>query len=168
MRQYLFFAISVCLMAGAAVQAGMAPSYLPTSDYYQGRRSFSENVGGATLTGHVEFAVYTCTQAEDAISSTGYEGSAAYVYAYQVFNYQQSDAAMTYFAVTGVDPTTVSADSIDAMESYSPDGGSRGFYLFTAIMTGWPAIFSCRPITMTICPCPAAMTAATCRNRRRC
>lgn len=123
MKNFLFSIIATVL-AASTVQAGLAPTNLPTSSYYQGRYSFSEDVGGGViLSGHVEFAVYTGTEADDQIEATGYEGDTEYVYAYQVFNYQESDAAMTYFAITGIDPTAVESDAIDAMEDSSATTG---------------------------------------------
>lgn len=136
MKHILSLLIMVCLLLAATAQAGLAPTHLPSSSYYQGRHSFSQDVGnGITLTGHVEFAVYTGTDAENAIAQTGYEGDADYVYAYQVFNYQESDAAMTYFAVTGVDPTAVDSDAIGAMEDFAGTGVEPGDYGFTADYT---------------------------------
>ena len=124
------------VFATSIAQAGLAPSYLPESTYYQGRHSFSEDMGnGVVISGHLEFAVYTGTQAVDAIEATGYEGEADYVYAYQVFNDQESDAAMTYFAVTGIDPTAVESDGIDTMEDYSGTGIEPSTYGFNADQT---------------------------------
>ena len=119
----LMFLVTTFVLVASIAQAGLAPSNLPSSSYYQGRHSFSEDMGsGVVISGHLEFAVYTGTEALDAIEATGYEGDADYVYAYQVFNYQESDAAMTYFAVTGVDPATVESDNINAMEDFSGSG----------------------------------------------
>ncbi len=122
-KKILFFGIVVFALLLPAVQAGLAPSYLPASSHYQGRNSFSETLNdGSTISGHLEFAVYTGTQADDAIVNTGYEGEADFVYAYQIFNYQESDAAITYFAVTGVNPDSVELDAIDAMEDFATTG----------------------------------------------
>jgi hypothetical protein len=90
---------------------------------------------GVVITGRLEFAVYRGTQADDAIEATGYTGDAEYVYAYQIFNDQQSDAAITYFAVTGVSPTAVESDAIDAMEDYSGTGVEPSVFGFNADQT---------------------------------
>lgn len=113
----LFFMMLVATLI-AVVHAGLAPTYLPESSYYQGRKSFNENLGnGIIVTGHLEFAVYKGTEADEAIAATGYAGDTEYVYAYQVFNDQQSNAALTYFAVTGINPGSVdSDDDIGAMD----------------------------------------------------
>ena len=128
MKKNLLFCLFVVALLFGVVQAGLAPSILPESSHYQGRHSFSEVVGdGEKVEGHLEFAVYTGTQAEDMISDTGYQGEADFVYAYQIFNYQESDAALTYFAVTGINPATVEAGSIGAMDDLAggiqPDDG---------------------------------------------
>ena len=134
-KSFLFLVMAFVFMA-SIVQAGLDPSYLPPSTYYQGRHSFSEDMGnGVVISGHLEFAVYIGTDAENAITMTGYEGEADYVYAYQVFNYQESDAAITYFAVTGIDPTTVESDGIDAMQDFSGSGIEPSNYGFNADQT---------------------------------
>jgi hypothetical protein len=135
MNKSMFMLIMLGVLAVSTVHAGMSPTYLPTSSYYEGWHSFSENVNGESLTGRVEFAVYRGTEADDAISTTGYAGEADYVYAYQVFVDQQSDAALTYFAVTGVDPTAVDSDGIGTMEDFAATGIEPGDYGFNADQT---------------------------------
>lgn len=110
-----------CLLLAAAIQAGLAPTYLPSSSYYQGRHSFAFDLGAeGVLSGHLEFAVYKGTEAEVMMDWTGYEGQAQYVYAYQVFNDgANSNAALTYFALTGINPGSIGSVTEDIGQAES-------------------------------------------------
>jgi hypothetical protein len=122
--------VVLCLLAVSSVWAGIDPTYLPSSTHYQGRNSFYVNDGnGSILQGHLEFAVYD-TQ-EQTIS--GYDGDARYIYAYQIFSYSSSTAALTYFSLAGFDTSLVSStvlgsdDSLGGAVSGGVSPTSNGF-----------------------------------------
>ena len=120
MKKILFALMSLALLV-SVTHAGLAPSILPPSSHYQGQYNNSFDLtSGGTLDIHLEFAVYT----EDQFDSIGYTGDSAYVYAYQVFSEQSSTAALTYFALTGVNPSTIADVQNDIGEVESLKGGS--------------------------------------------
>ena len=103
MKKILFTLIAL-LLSVSVVNAQTAPTFLPSSTHYQGQYNDSVNLtSGGTLDVHLEFAVYTENQFDD----IGYTGDSDYVYAYQVFSGQFSTAALDYFALTGVNPSTI-------------------------------------------------------------
>lgn len=149
----------MCLLVGATVWAGMAPSVLPASNHYQGRKSFFVNDGAGFVAGHVEFAVYDTQQQ----TLAGYSGAERYVYAYQVFTYATSTAPLTYFSLlggnfsgvtleyddslggatsTGVSPTGSHADGSAAIWDFA-DGsliqGANSWFLFFRSNSDWVA-----------------------------
>ncbi|MHC5123963.1 MAG: PEP-CTERM sorting domain-containing protein [Planctomycetota bacterium] len=83
---------------------------LPVSSYYNGQHEESFDLGSeGSLDLRLEFAVYRDTEAETMLGWTGYTGDVDYdyVYGYQVFSEDSSTAALSYFALTGIDPATI-------------------------------------------------------------
>ena len=113
--------------------AGLAPSILPESSYYQGQHDRTFDLGSeGTLGIHLEFAVYrdetqyggSVNEAQIMQEWTGHTGDADYVYAYQVFCESSSDAGLTYFALTGIDPGTIADVQNDiGQNEYLDNGG---------------------------------------------
>jgi len=99
---------------------------LPPSSYYNGEasRSFdldSDEVDDLYL--RLEFAVYRDETLSGGIDEaqiiqdwTGHTGGSDYVYAYQVFCEDSSTAPLTYFALTGIDPSTIASVENDISE----------------------------------------------------
>jgi hypothetical protein len=77
-------------------QAGLV-EYLPASSLYQGRNYFSTAVDGKVLVGRVDFAVYDTTT--QVVGITAPDPAKKYLYAYQIFCDQASEAAMKYFEI---------------------------------------------------------------------
>ena len=110
----------LCVLSALLVSmthAGLAPSKLPSSSYYQGRASRSYDLGSeGTLDIRLEFAVYQGSEAETMMEMTEYSGDLvgsdnAFVYAYQVFSESSSTAELEYFALTGVNPDSIASDT---------------------------------------------------------
>jgi len=105
------------LLLVSATHAGLAPSILPSSTHYQGQASRSFDLGSeGTLDVRLEFAVYAGSEAETVRDMTGYGGdpeNAAFVYAYQIFCEDTSTAALTYLALTGVNPDAIASVDTD-------------------------------------------------------
>jgi len=123
----ILFTFTLLLLLAPATQAGITPSILPTTSetHYYGAQDRSFDLGSeGVLDIHLEFAVYTGTQADDMKDWTGYTGEADYVYAYQVFCEQSSTAALTYFALTGVNPSTIADVQNDIGENESLNSGA--------------------------------------------
>jgi len=128
----------MCLLVGSTVWAGMAPSVLPASNHYQGRKSFMVSDNGGIIAGHVEFAVYDTQQQ----TLAGYSRSERYVYAYQVFSYSSSTVSLNNFSLLGGSFSSAMLDSGDSLggattTGISPagsgvaDGGSTAIWSFT-------------------------------------
>lgn len=111
---------TLVILSMATAYAGLAPSILPESSHYQGRHSFSYFLDDqSTISGHLEFAVYKDNEAQTMKDWTGYTGDGDYVYAYQIFSDESSTAALTYFALTGIDPDTIADVQNDIGEAES-------------------------------------------------
>ena len=109
-------------------------STLYESSYYSGTHDRSYNLGSeGILDVHLEFAVYrdetqhggNVNEAQLMQEYTGYTGDADYVYAYQIFSEQSSTAALTYFALTGINPGTISDVENDISEAEFLDDGQQ-------------------------------------------
>jgi hypothetical protein len=111
---------TLCLLVGSTVWAGLAPSILPASNHYQGRKSFFVSDAAGFVAGHVEFAVYDTQQQ----ALAGYSGSERYVYAYQVFTYATSTAPLTYFSLLGGNFSGLTLQSDDALGGATTAGVS--------------------------------------------
>ena len=112
--------------------AALERSALYESSYYSGTHDRSFNLGSeGILDIHLEFAVYrdetlyggTVNEAQLMQDYTGYTGDADYVYAYQVFCEESSTAALDYFALTGINPSTISDINNDISEAEFLDDG---------------------------------------------
>ena len=98
---------------------------LPVSSYYNGQYDESFNLGSeGILDLHLEFSVYKDEEAQTMQDWIGYTGEADYVYGYQVFSEQSSTAALTYFALTGVNPSTITDVLNDIGEAESLNNGA--------------------------------------------
>jgi hypothetical protein len=116
----ILFTLMLLLLLVSVTQA----EPLPVSSYYDGQYSESFDLGSeGILDLHLEFAVYKDNEAQIMQDWTGHTGDADYVYGYQVFSEQSSTAALTYFALTGVNPSTISDVQNDIGESESLDSG---------------------------------------------
>jgi hypothetical protein len=130
-RRFLFSIVAATLMV-SVVHAGLAPTNLPSSSYYQGRHDKTFNLdSGDTIKVRLEFAVYQGEDADIMRDITGYTGeTTGYVYAYQIFSDSSSTAALTAFSLTGVNPNAISsvtddigqAESITYGYTYESDG----------------------------------------------
>ena len=121
MKKILFALVMLSLLV-SVTHAGLAPSILPPSSHYQGQ--YSDSFLDGTLDIRLEFAVYKDNEAQTMQEWTGYTGEADYVYAYQVFSEQSSTAALTYFALTGINPSTIADVENDISENESLNGGA--------------------------------------------
>lgn len=112
MKKILITLVLVLILTASA-QALTTPSILPTTTdtHYYGAHDFLFDLGSeGTLSGRLEFAVYSGTQAQSMMDWTGHSGSPdTFVYAYQVFCDESSTAAMKYFLLTGINPTTIAS-----------------------------------------------------------
>jgi hypothetical protein len=126
MKKILFALVMLSLLV-SVTHAGLDRSTLPESSYYSGQhdRSFDLGLEGV-LNIHLEFAVYKDNEAQTMQEWTGYTGEADYVYAYQVFSEQSSTAALTYFALTGINPSTIADVENDISENESLNGTPSG------------------------------------------
>ena len=123
MKKTLFTFMALLLLVSVA-HAGIAPSILPPSSYYQGQHDRSFNLGSeGTLDIHLEFAVYKDNEAQIMQEWTGHTGDSAFVYAYQVFCNNSDADGLTYFALTGVNPSTIADVQNDIGENASLDNG---------------------------------------------
>ena len=120
MTKWLYCSVAALLMAACA-SAALELTELPNgyvSDW-AGKSAFAVNLGGGQYVyGRVEFAVYDAASAADA--GLAVPGDRQYLYAYQVFN-TDGNAAMTYFALTGLNPAAI--DSADQIGT-APNPGS--------------------------------------------
>jgi hypothetical protein len=100
---------------------------LPLSSYYNGQHNESFDLGSeGILDLQLEFSVYKDEEAQtmqDWIGISDDDGYvySDYVYGYQVFSETSSTAALTYFALTGVNPSTISDVLNDIGEAESLD-----------------------------------------------
>jgi hypothetical protein len=121
--------IMLGLILSTSGSALITPSILPTTTdtHYYGAhdKSFDLGVEG-TLDIHLEFAVYSGAQAQNMQVWTGHSGDAGYVYAYQVFCEESSTAALTYFALTGINSATIADVQNDIGQAGSLNGISSG------------------------------------------
>ena len=120
MKKSLLLIMSVLFLV-PAIQAGL----LPASSYYNGQneQTFDLEAEG-TLTILLEFSVYRDTEAQTMQEWAGYTGETKdFVYAYQVTCDQTSTAALTYFALTGINPDTIASITDDIGQA-----GSVGSY----------------------------------------
>ena len=122
---------------------------LPASSYYNGQASRSFDLAEGTLDLRLEFSVYRSTdtfQLQDGTPTneaqliqdwTGHTGNSDYVYAYQVYCENSSTAALTYFALTGINPATIASIENDiheqeALDTFSSNGvqpkGDGGYF----------------------------------------
>lgn len=119
-------------MVVSVTDAALERSTLYESSYYSGTHDRSFDMGSeGVLNIHLEFAVYrdetlyggTVNEAQLMQDYTGYTGNADYVYAYQVFSENSSTAALTYFALTGIDPDTIADIDNDISQAGSLNDG---------------------------------------------
>ena len=121
MKKILFALMSLLLLV-SATHAGL----LPGSSYYEGQHSRSFDLGSeGILDIRLEFAVYRdetgispdgLDEAQIMQDWTGHTGEADFVYAYQVFCEDSSTAPLTYFALTGINPSTIASIEDDISE----------------------------------------------------
>ncbi|MHC5200164.1 MAG: hypothetical protein ACYSO1_08670 [Planctomycetota bacterium] len=138
MKKILFAILVLLLPLVSVTHAGLAPTNLPASSYYQGQHDRSLDLGSeGTLDIHLEFAVYRdvdetspggLSEAQYMKDWTEYTGDASYVYAYQVFSEETSTAALTYFGLTGINPTTIASIEDDIHEQNELNPGSSPSY----------------------------------------
>ena len=131
MKKILFVFMAMALLV-PAVHAVLDRSTLPESSYYSGQADRFFDLGsGDTLNIHLEFAVYRdetgispggVNEAQFMSDWTGHTGNVDYVYAYQVFNETSSTIPLTYFALTGINPTTIASIEDDIHEQDELDG----------------------------------------------
>ena len=127
MKNVLFVAVMSLALLVSVAHATLDRSTLPESSYYSGQHDRSFDLGsGNTLDLHLEFAVYKDNEAQTMQDWTGYTGDADFVYAYQVFCDDSDTAGLTYFALTGVNPSTISDIENDISETESLNGISSG------------------------------------------
>ncbi len=120
MKKTRLLPILIVALTASVVHAGLAPTYLPASSYYNGRHDKTFDADGETVKIRLEFAVYSGSEAQTMREITGYEGdSTGFVYGYQVFCATSNTAALSYFALTGLDGDAVSSvtDDIGQAES---------------------------------------------------
>lgn len=132
MKRRFLLSIVVATLMVSVVHAGLAPTNLPSSPYYQGRHDKTFNLeSGDTVKVRLEFAVYQGEDAGIMRDITGYTGeTTGYVYAYQIFSDSSSTAALTAFSLTGVNANAISsvtddigqAGSITYGQTYESDG----------------------------------------------
>lgn len=104
---------------------------LPESSYYSGTHDRSFDMGGGdTLDIHLEFAVYRDETSSGGVDEaqamsdwTGHTG-ADYVYAYQVFCESSSTTALTYFALTGINPAAIASVEDDIWQQDELNSGA--------------------------------------------
>lgn len=121
----ILFSLMPLLLLVPVVHAGLDRSSLPESSYYSGQHDRSFDLGsGNILDIHLEFAVYKDNEAQIMQDWTGHTGDAAFVYAYQVFCDSSNDAGLTYFALTGVNPSTIADVQKDIGENESLNSGA--------------------------------------------
>ena len=119
------FMVVMMLVLLSVVHAGIAPSVLPASSYYQGRHSRSFDLGSeGVLDLRLEFAVYKGGEAATMMDMTGYTGDLvgsenAFVYAYQVFNDVSSTAELAVFSLTGINPNGIASVGTDISQAES-------------------------------------------------
>jgi hypothetical protein len=117
----ILFTLMLLLLLVSATHA----EPLPASSYYEGQYSEFFDLGSeGILDLHLEFAVYKDNEAQIMQDWTGHTGDADYVYGYQVFSEQSSTAALTYFALTGVNPSTIADVQNDIGEAESLNDGA--------------------------------------------
>ena len=120
MKKILFLFVMLTLLVSV-----MQAEPLPLGSYYNGQHDESFNLGSeGILDLHLEFAVYKDEEAQTMQDWTGYTGDADYVYGYQVFSEQSSTAPLTYFALTGVNPSTITDVLNDIGEAESLNNGA--------------------------------------------
>lgn len=83
---------------------------------YTNKTSFDITLLGIELKADVEYAVY----APGTYPGSDFTGGNEYIYAYQIFNSTQSNAAVDFFSVGIVDGVTVDAIYTDDIYGYSP------------------------------------------------
>jgi hypothetical protein len=104
------------------VQNAAAGLFLPYSSHYQGRSYFPESTTG--IKGFVDFAVYDTEVYGNEWVGAGFEqpGTGRYIYAYQVFNEVDSNSAIDFFTIMGIDdpPTPHHLIGIDTINYQNP------------------------------------------------
>jgi len=123
MKKVLFTLMTLLLLVSVA-HAGLDRSSLPESSYYSGQHDRLFDLGsGNILDIHLEFAVYKDNEAQVMQEWTGHTGNADFVYAYQVFCDGSDADGLTYFALTGIDPSTIADVQNDISENEFLDNG---------------------------------------------
>ncbi|MCI0500017.1 MAG: PEP-CTERM sorting domain-containing protein [Planctomycetales bacterium] len=122
MKKICIAIVPVLLMV-PAVQAGLLLTDL-ASTYYKGQNVQTFNLGAeGTFTVRLEFSVYKDNEAQLMQDWTGYTGDVKdYVYAYQVFCDSPTTAALTNFALTGINPASIASITEDIGQSGSVGG----------------------------------------------
>ena len=125
MMKKILFTLMLLLLLVSATHA----EPLPASSYYDGQHSESFDLGSeGILDLRLEFAVYKDNEAQIMQDWIGISDDDSYVYSdyvygYQVFSETSSTAALTYFALTGVNPSTISDVQNDIGQSESLNSG---------------------------------------------
>ncbi|MHC4499810.1 MAG: PEP-CTERM sorting domain-containing protein [Planctomycetota bacterium] len=114
------FSVLLLVLTLFARNAGATLAPMLESSFHEGYVFYDE----AGLRGRIDFAVYDTEHAEygDEYLDVGIEapGEGRYIYAYQIFNdYFVSEEAVAYFALLGIDESTV--DGIGSQED--PESG---------------------------------------------
>lgn len=108
--------LSIVLLVSFTVNA----ESLPDSSYFSGSHSESFDLGSeGILDLRLEYEIYKDNEGQIIQGWTGYNGVADYVYGFQVFSEPSSTASLTYFVITGVNPSVITdvQNDIDASES---------------------------------------------------
>ncbi len=123
MKRTLIIGLAAVLFAVPSALAMFDFSDLPAGadDAWKGTSFFTTQIGGDSISGWINYAVYDTQSIDVPIAAPG---GRRYVYAYQIFtfgNASESLAAITYFGLKGINPEAIaSKDDID----YEPvEGG---------------------------------------------
>ncbi len=141
MKRAIYVSLTAALLMAVPAGAALSMALTELPDGYEsqwaGKSSFAVNLGGGKYTyGRLEFAVYDTLTASDL--GMAVPGDRRYLYAYQLFN-TDGNAAMTYFALTGIHSGAI--ESNDQIGTASgPDGGIDAESYFDASKT--KAIFT--------------------------
>ncbi|MDD5457771.1 MAG: PEP-CTERM sorting domain-containing protein [Phycisphaerae bacterium] len=125
MKKSRRFVCVVLVMLGMVTSASALMS-LPDSDLWLGQREYTDN-GFHVL---VEYAVYD-TWGSNEFELAGYTnpGTGRYVYAYQLWNANDADKAVTAFQALNLDESTISASLLSGFGSLEDTYSSQGIGL---------------------------------------
>ena len=128
----LWLILLVLLAAVPTVRAEL--TYLPESSYYSGQTHYGVSLGpGEILSGRIEFAVYDTLVYPDEFTGP-VPGEGRYVYAYQIFNDNESySAALSYFQIEGIAEGAIPTENPN--ENIGTDDSSSGVDATVAYFT---------------------------------